>query len=292
MTQPATAAWILLKAAARLFRKRGGRLLSGAIAFYALLSVVPMLVIVLHVVAGFSEGDAARAFVLHELGRWVGPAGAATVGELLDRTRHEGSGTVASVLSSVFVLYGSTRLWSQMQRALDILWGVEKPESSGWKGSVVGQLRKRGLAFLLVVFTGLALSALLVGHTLLARLRVDDVAEGASRVLEGFGSLAVTAGLFTLMFRFLPHAEVTLKEAFRGGLVTAILLTLGSLLVSAYVAHKAASSAYGTATSLVMLLLYVHYSAHVFFFGAALTCVQRKTSSTLEDAPDRAILDR
>ncbi len=280
----------MLKDAARLFRKRGGRLLSGAIAFYALLSIVPMLVIVLQVVASFSQGDAAHAFVLHELGRWVGVAGAATVGELLDRTRHEGSGVVASAGSSLLVLYGSTRLWSQLQRALDILWGVEKPESAGWKESALGQLRKRGLAFLLVLFTGLALAALLVGHTLLARLRVDDVAEGASRVVEGFGSLAVTAGLFTLIFRFLPHAKVTTKEAFRGGLVTAILLTLGSLLVSAYVAHKAASSAYGAATSLVMLLLYVHYSAHVFFFGAALTCVQQKASPALEDSPDRAIL--
>lgn len=259
-----------LREAARLFQRRGGRLLSGAIAFYALLSIIPMLIIVLHVASGLTDERDSRLLLVREIARWVGDSGAATLVELLDRARQTHQGATASLLSTALVLYGSTRLWSQLQRALDILWGAEKPESDSTAGSVLRQLRKRLLAFGLVLFTGVALAGLVVGHTVQARLHLT---EGSSRVLETLGSFSITTLLFTLIFQVLPHARVRPRDALRGGLLTALLFTFGSLLVSTYVAHKAAHSAYGAAGSLVMLMLWVHYSAHVFFYGAALTCV-------------------
>lgn len=245
-------------------------MLSGAIAFYALLSIVPMLVIVLHVASGLTDEVSSRARLALELARWVGEGGATTLVELLDRTRRSGQGLVASGASVLLVVYGSTRLWSQLQRALDIFWDVEKPEVDSTAGSIVLQLRKRLLAFGLVLFTGVALAATVVGHTWLARL---SFAEGSTRVLEALGSFAITTVLFSLIFGVLPHARVRLWSALRGGLITASLFTFGSLLVSSYVAHKSTDSPYGAAGSLVMLMLWVHYSAHVFFYGAAIACV-------------------
>jgi membrane protein len=266
----ARAVFAALRDAARLFQRRGGRLLSGAIAFYALLSIVPMLLIVLHVASRLTDEHDSRSLLVREIARWVGHAGAATLVELLDRARQSHQGATASVLSTALVLYGSTRLWSQLQRALDILWGTEKPESDSTAGSVLRQLRKRALAFGLVLFTGIALAALVVGHTLQARLHL---AAGSSRVFEALGAFVITTLLFSLIYQVLPHARVRPRDALRGGLLTALLFTFGSLLVSTYVAHKAANSAYGAAGSVVMLMLWVHYSAHVFFYGAALTCV-------------------
>ncbi|RYZ58268.1 MAG: hypothetical protein EOP08_16395, partial [Proteobacteria bacterium] len=146
-----------------------------------LLSIVPMLIVALQVAAHLTDERASRDRLVVEVARWVGQGGATTLVDMLDRARQSGQGFGASVLSTVVIAYGSTRLWSQLQRALD---------------------------------------------------------------------------------------------AVRGGAITALLFTLGSLLVSSYVAHKATDSAYGAASSVIMLMLWVHYSAHVFFYGASITCVQ------------------
>ena len=265
------AIWQVLRDAARLFRRRGGRLLSGAIAFYALLSIVPMLIVALQVASHLTDERASRDRLVVEIARWVGQGGATTLVDMLDRARQSGEGFGASVLSTVVIAYGSTRLWSQLQRALDLLWGVEAPSAGSRRGSLLLQLRKRALAFGLVLFTGLALASMVVGHTWLARLHLGD---GGTRGLETVGSFAVTTVLFSLIFGILPHARVPALDAVRGGAITALLFTLGSLLVSSYVAHKATDSAYGAASSVIMLMLWVHYSAHVFFYGASITCVQ------------------
>lgn len=253
-----------------MFRRRGGRLLSGAIAFYALLSIVPMLLVVLHVATTLTDEGASRARLAIELSRWVGSSGAQTLLELLEQARLRGEGRGLSGVSIGLALYGSTRLWSQLQRALDIFWGIEKPEVDSTAGSVVRQLKKRLLAFGLVLFTGVVLAATVVAHTWLARVRLT---EGSTHALEMLGTFVVTALLFALIYGVLPHVRVEPRGALRGGLITALLFVLGSLLVSSYVAHKSTDSPYGAAGSLVMLMLWVHYSAHVFFYGAAITCV-------------------
>lgn len=250
---------------------RNGRLLSGAVAFYALLSIVPMLVVALRI-AGFFTGDAEASDALSvNLGRWVGAKGAATLLDLVSRSRWASSGSHVSLLATLVLIYGSTRLFSQMKRSLDILWDADDLSGRGVKSKVVRTIQKRALSFALVVFLGFTVATMVVVHAALERFRMLNAPFDLSRAVEFLVSLAVTAVLFTLVFAILPDRRVPFRQAAIGACVTALLFCLGSYGVSAYAAHKAGESIYGAFSVLVMLLLWVHYSAHVFFFGASFT---------------------
>jgi membrane protein len=292
--------WTQLRAAARIFHARGGRLLSGAVAFYALFSIVPMLIIAIQIAGSLIGTERARLTLSHELVHWVGPNSAGTLLALMD-SMSERLAAPAQPLSFAFLrsrlvagfalVYGSTRLWSQMQHALDWMWGITPAEARSTRsGPVIRQLRKRGLSFAIVVIAGFTLSAMAIGHTMVARMHL--VAEALpsplasaeanqtipSRAIAAASSFAASVLPFFVVLQALPSKRAPLLATLRGAVVTALLFTLGSVLVGAYVAHKGASSAYGAATSVVMLLLWVHYSAHVFFFGAAFTHVHARAS--------------
>ncbi len=269
------ASWRALVAASwRTFSDRGGRLLSAAVAYYALLSLVPAFVIAVQIAALFTDEQRARAILLVHVGRWVGAAGATTVGDLLAHA--ENAGTRVSVLGAAALVYGATRLFANLTRALDILWGVRAPTDITLPERAAGVLRRRLLAFSLVVGIGLLLATLVGAQMLLAAAReTTGLGHGAwERVVETVLSFGVTIGLFATIFGVLPTARVPWRDALVGGFWTALLFTVGSLLVSAYVGHKAGDSTFGAATSVVLLLLWLHYAAHAFFFGAALTATR------------------
>ena len=258
--------------ALEMFSSRGARLLSGSIAFYALVSVVPILVIALRV-AGALVGEGKVAVALHaDLARWVGNDGASTVLSLVAVAKGHTGSSWSGLLSALVLVYASTRLFSQLTRALDLLWDSEAPESKGIWASLRRQLVRRSLAFFMVLVIGL----LLVGDTLLhmglaASRRLGGFESfPISRAVEAAASFGVAVALFSLMFRLLPRARVTIRDAAVGGAVTALLFTLGSLAITAYVTRKDVSL-YGAASSMVMLLMWVNYSAHVFFLGASFT---------------------
>lgn len=254
----------------RIFFSRNGRLLSGAIAFYALLSIVPMLVVALRVAAFFAgEGEASSA-LSSNLARWVGADGAEALLGLMARSRAVSGGSHLSLFASAVLLYGSTRLFSQMKRALDILWNAEDIAVSGMKAKVARTIQRRVLSFALVVFLGFTIVAMVIVHALLERLRMVNAPFDVSRATEFIGSVVLTFVLFSLVFTVLPDRRVPIREALMGAMATALLFCIGSYGVSAYAAHKAGESIYGAFSVLVMLLLWVHYSAHVFFFGASI----------------------
>lgn len=269
------AAWReLVTTSWRTFSERGGPLLSAAVAYYALLSLVPAFVIALQIAALFTDEADARATLVSHVGRWAGPVGASTVADLL--THAERAGTRVSLLGAAALAYGATRLFASLTRALDILWGVRPPADATLPERILGVVKRRLLAFAFVLGIGVLLAALVGAQVVLATARehagIDHGA--AARLVESAIAFGAAAGLFAVIFRVLPSAEVPLRDALVGGFWTAALFTLGSLLVSAYVAHKAGDSTFGAATSVVLLLLWVHYAAHAFFFGAALTATR------------------
>ncbi|MEO8800771.1 MAG: YihY/virulence factor BrkB family protein [Polyangiaceae bacterium] len=272
--------WSYARATWRTFSDHGGRLLSGAIAFYTLLSIVPMCVIALYVAGLATDEAAARTALLGDLSHWVGDGGASTVGSMLDAAEHGGAGQSASIASIVVLLYAATRLFSQLKRALDVLWDLPKPQTTGLKEKAFRQLRNRGAAFLVVAFVGLLLTGLVVLKIgLAAAENALDPTLAASwvwRMLETAASFVTCAMLFALVFWVLPNGKIAARDLFLGAFVTAALFSLGATLISTYVARKGAHSVYGAATSLVLLLLWVHYSAQVFFLGAAFTAVHAK----------------
>ncbi len=257
-------------------------MLSGSIAFYALLSVVPILVIALRVTGLFVDSEEIRRVVFIELERWVGAGGARTVLSLVGQVQHRDAGSL-TFFGALVLIYGSTRLFSQLTRALDLLWDTPPaPRARHFGESVMRQLEKRTLAFLMVLSVGVMLFLLFVFHAALASAR-HFMAFGSvhlSRWVESGASVLTTAFPFSLMFRLLPRAKVTWNDALIGGSVTAVLFTLGSLLITAYVTQRD-MSVYGAASAIIMLMLWVHYNAHAFFLGASFTVAHHRRRQTL-----------
>jgi membrane protein len=264
----------LLADAARSYSRHGGRMLAGAVAFSSLLSIAPLLYIALGV-AGMAIGDdRGRASVMRDFGRWIGEDGAQTIFSLLERASTRERSGIASVIGGIVLVYASTRLFSQMKRALNHMWDVHARSGKGLGGKVWKQLRKRAFALLIVLFVGVLIIAAVAVKTMLAAA-TGELPGGAARTLYWLGEWVVSLGTTTLMFaaifKVLPDVRLQWHDALRGALVTAVLFSIGTTIIGLYLGHKALDVLYGPGGSVVMLLLFVHYSAQVFFFGAAVT---------------------
>lgn len=268
----------LFRDAYRVFATRGGRVLAGALAFSALLSVVPLFVVAVRFASLMIGAEAAQRALHVNVERWVGPDLAATIDGWLRDSHAASAGT--SLLGVAALIYGSTRVFATLTRAFDMLWGVDPMASSTLRQKVERFVERRVLGFVLVLLVGLLLVALVFGHTVIGVAREYSPIEAfpIDRFLEYGASLLATIGLFALLYKVLPSERVAARSALMSAAVTAVLFTLGSLAISAYLAHRGDESAFGAATSAVLLLIWIYYAAHVFFFGAALTVVLgRKT---------------
>ena len=261
----------LLRASMATFSRRGGRLLGGALAFYAMLSVAPLLAIALQVAGVVTSERLARDALLENLSHYIGEGGAATLGSLMERVQRPGAGW-RGALSAMVLVYASTRLFTQLERALDHLWELPEPPMSFLAG-LRQKLAKRAFNFVLVLAVGAILIALVVlklGYdAAMAKLGID--APVAWRVTEAIGSLTICTLIFAALFRLLPSATFPWKYAFLGAGLTATFFSVGAYGISAYLSHKSLAATYGDAGSIVVLLLWVHYSAQIFLLGAAFT---------------------
>ncbi len=274
-----------LRAAMRMFFRHGGRLLGAGIAFYSMLSVAPIFVLALHLAGLVTREDMARAALLHDMSHWVGEDGARTIGALVNRARATTSGGVASVLSVLVLLYASTRLFSALERAINVMWGVAALETPSVRDKALRQIRKRGMGLLMVVGVGAILLGLVALHLALsiAASWVPN-APHVSRAVEGLTSFTITVLLFFVLFMALPATKIAWTDGAVGALLTAVLFWLGSHAVAAYVAHKDVAAHYGDAGTVVMLLLWVQYCAQIFLIGAAFTGARARRRKTLSTA--------
>jgi membrane protein len=263
--------WPLLRETFRDFSRHGGRVLSGSIAFYALLSFVPMVLVALAIAGALVDEEAARGALVHDLSRWVGEEGGRTLAALLRRPPI--GFRLASVPSVLLALYASTRLFGALVYAIHQMWGVRAKSGGGIRGIAKKQLRKRALSFAMVLMVGVVLVALVVAKTTLAAMTKHLHWSHGVQLIEILSSFAITAALFAALFRVLPDVLMATRDLVVGAVVTAVLFSLGANLIAVYVGRKAIGSTFGAAGSVVLLLLWVHYSAQIFFLGVSFTAV-------------------
>jgi len=266
----------VLRRAYRLFSGKGARFLGAAIAFYALLSAAPLFVVVLHVVGAIFGRARAESALWTGLERWLAPEGLETVKQLTERLdRLEASG---SLLGFALVAYGSTRLFRALRRALNQLWGIDLEKAEKERRTAVKYGLRYGGAFLLSLFVAVLVAVLVAEKSLL--VIVASVGAELPGALLWTVDLATSIGLafvlFTVLFRFLPETDVTLREAAVASLVSTALFVAGSSVVTAYVHHKKLGDLYAGASAVVLAVFWVYYSAQVFFFGACIGAVLRE----------------
>jgi len=269
----------IAKRAFRLFSDKGARFLGAAVAFYALLSAAPLFVVVLTIVGAVFGRSRAESALWTGLGSWLAPEGLETIRQLTERLeKHQSSG---NVLGMALVVYGSTRLFRALRRAINELWGIDLETIEGKRGTVKKYGLRYGGALLLALFVAVLVGLLVVEKSAFAILGNADanIPNQVIWTLDIAMSVFIAFALFTALFRFLPETDVTFREAAVSAAVSTVLFALGSSAVTAYVRHKHLSDLYEGGSAVVLAVVWVYYSAQVFFFGACIGAALRDESN-------------
>ncbi|MFN7144591.1 MAG: YihY/virulence factor BrkB family protein [Myxococcota bacterium] len=271
---PVHLTWLLLRDAVKGFAAHDAPRHGAALAYYALFSIAPLLLLAISIAGLLYDEAAARAEVSTRLHEMLGPEGAVAVEGLLDRALPRGSGLVSTIVGVLTALFGASTVFVQLKGSIDRIWDVQPRAGNGLVAFVCG----RALGIGMVVLTGTLLLASLALGTV--------VRVGGERLSEAVGlgpdalafvwpllSLGFVTAAFAAVFKFLPSVKVGWRDVLLGAFVTAVLFTLGRAVIGLYLARTGISSAYGAAGSLVAFMVWVYVSAQILLFGAEITQV-------------------
>lgn len=243
--------------------------MGAALALYSLFSMGPLLVLVI-AIAGLAIGhDRAQDLLMTQLSGLLGDAGAEGVKSLLSAASTDKGGIIATVVSGATLLLGATTVFAELQSDLNRIWKVDTAKASG----IWSWLRARLLSFGIVVAVGFLLLVSLVVSAGIAFVgtRWFGGAELAAHALEFLASIVVMTLLFAAIYKVLPSTRMPWSDLWIGALVTAVLFSIGKVLIGLYLGRAAYISQFGAAGTLVVAIFWVYYSAQVFFMGAEVT---------------------
>ncbi|MEZ0311369.1 MAG: YihY/virulence factor BrkB family protein [Myxococcota bacterium] len=253
--------------------------LAASVAFYTLVSLAPLLLVVL-AVAGFVFGEeAARGELFGQIAGLIGADAAKVVEAAIDNAgKHEKTGIIASAINLAVLLFGATGAFAELQYALNTIWGVQPKEAQKTKTTIWNYLRKRVLSFAMILVLGFLLLVSLVLSAAISGLTgaLKGVIPGVSLLWQplNFGvSFIVTTLLFAMIYKVLPDANVRWRHTWVGAGITSLLFSIGKLLIGLYLGNASFGSTYGAAGALVVTIVWVYYSAQIMFFGAEFTQV-------------------
>jgi membrane protein len=286
--------WTLLKNTASEWVEDKCPQLGAALAYFTVFSLAPLILVLLAVFGFFYGNEHARDKITEQLQYFVDPSGLKVIKDISASTAEPASGVLATTIGLIVGLFGASGVFGQLQDALNTIWGVKpKPGAGLW-----GFLRARFLSFAMVGG---------VCFLLLVSLTVESLLHGLSNyinnVMPGGHVIALTVFLlfdlgiiillFAMIFRFLPDAKIGWRDVWMGSSLTAILFVIGKFVLGLYLGSGAAGSAYGAASSLITLLLWVYYSAQILLFGAEFTQVYANTyGSKVEPEAHAVRVDR
>ncbi len=256
------------------FVNDGGPTQAAALAYYALFSLPPLIVIVTSVADSIFDHETVREEVIERAHVMFGPAAADQIRTIVERAAGPSPGfELATIISVGALVFASTSAFTQLQSSLNRAWGVE--EDPHGRGVVHTFFLKRTVSFVLVLLLGLSLLLSIAFSAALSSLGDRfAVGIGEERVLHTaafFISWAVFAALIAAAFYFLPDARVPPLDALFGAVATALAFAAGKQLLGLYIGHAAIGSAYGSASSLALTLLWFYFSAATLLFGAEFT---------------------
>jgi membrane protein len=285
--------WRLLKEAASDWSHDRAPRLGAALAYYTVFSLVPFLVVTIAVIGLVFGQEAAQSAILNHIASLVGEQSAAAIKDMIQRADQPSSGLVATGLAIATLLLGASGVFGQLQDALNTVWGVEAKEGRG----VWGFIKDRFLSFVAVLGTGFLLLVSLVLSSALAALGkwfsgLLPLPEAVLELLNFAVSFLIITGLFALIFKVLPDAKVAWRDVWVGAGLTAALFTIGKFALGLYLGKSNVASGYGAAGSLVLVLLWVYYSAQILLYGAEFTQVYaNRLGERIVPTPDAKVTD-
>jgi membrane protein len=274
--------WQLVKASVSAWIDDYAPSMGAALAYYTLFSIAPLLVIVIAIAGLVFGAEAAQGAIVAQLDGLIGREGAVAVQGLLKYANEPAQGVVATVVGAVTLLIGATTVFGELQSALDRIWEVPAAKKASGIWSLV---RQRLLSFGMVLVLGLLMLVSLVLSAALAALGTwwGGFFHGWEVLLQVINfavSFALTTGLFAAIYKVMPRAKIAWHDVWIGAVVTALLFTAGKFLIGLYLGKSGVTSAFGAAGSMVVLLIWVYYSAQIFLLGAEFTWVYAHESGS------------
>lgn len=278
---------------------------SASLAYYTIFSLAPLLLILMWTVGFFYGEDATNGEIFGEINEIVGEKAAAQIQEIIREISLSDKSGIAIVIGVGTLIIGSTTVFIEIQDSINAIWGVKAKPKKGWKK----MLLDRFISFSMIIGLGFLLIVSLLVSTIVELLSgylikiLPDIM-GPLFNLINFGiTFLVISSLFAIIFKFLPDAQVKWKYVRSGAIFTALLFIAGRYLIGLYMQFAAPESAYGAAGSLIIILLWVYYTAAILYFGAEFTKVYtrrqcgeiipskfavRVIQREIEDDPNRA----
>lgn len=249
--------------------------LAAALAYYTVFSLAPLLIIVIAIAGAVFGEEAARGEIVGQIQGLVGKDGAKVIETAIENANKPDTGSIASIISIVVLLFGASGIFAELQDALNTVWEVQpKPERG-----LINVLRSRFLSFSMVLGVGFLLLVSLVTSAALAATSnffshlLPPGLDLLWQLVNFIFAFGVTTVLFGLIYKVLPDVKIGWSDVWIGAAITSLLFSIGRYLLGQYLGNSSFSSTYGAAGSLVVVLAWVYYAAQILFFGAEFTQV-------------------
>jgi membrane protein len=286
--------WELVKESFSAWSSDYAPSMGAALSYYTLFSIAPLLIIVISIAGLFFGVDAVRTVIFDQLNALMGEEGAEAVQDMVANASDPGTGAVATIISIIGLLIGATTVFNEIQNDLDRIWRAPAAEQSS---GIWNLLRTRllsfgmilGVAFLLAVSLVLSAALSLIGKWWDGWLGGWEVVAHVLDVVVNLGLLTI---VFALIYKKIPRVEVSWHDVWIGAAVTAVLFTIGKIAIGLYLGKSDVTSSFGSAGSLVVLMIWVYYAAQIFLLGAEFTRVYAEQFGSRREVAERRIAER
>ncbi|CAN5160543.1 YihY/virulence factor BrkB family protein [soil metagenome] len=247
--------------------------LSGSLAYYTVFSMGPLLLVIISLCSIILGREAVEGQVYAQLDGFLGHDTALQIQEIIKNASLQGKSTFAATIGGIALLIGATTVFAEIQDSINTIWGLKPKPKKGW----LKMLQNRFLSFSIIISLGFLLLVSLGINSILdifskgLSAHFPDTSVVIFYIINLVITFLVTALIFGVIFKVLPDAKITWKDVRAGAMTTAFLFMLGKFAISFYIGRTNISSTYGAAGSLVVLLLWVYYSAIILYFGAEFT---------------------
>ncbi len=265
--------WIVLKDSANGFVDDKLMKMSGALSYYTIFSMGPLLLILISMCSIFFGRDAVEGKIYAQLNAFIGHDTASQLQTIIQHAAITGKGSLATILGVILLIIGASSVFVEIQESINMIWGLKSKPKSGWKSFLRNRLLSFSmivsLAFLLLVSLGISAVIDVLGS------RLQSAFPGLSvliiYIVNTFISIVITTFIFAVIFKVLPDANIKWGHVLTGAVATMILFLLGKFGISFYISKSNIGSTYGATGSLIVILLWVYYSAMILYFGAEFT---------------------
>lgn len=265
----------MLVVTARDHFKGKSDIFAGAVAFFTVLALAPLLVLAVAMVGTVFGTDATRERLVVDLTATMGPGPAGVIDDLVRSAALDERRWWRVALGLTIAGWSATRMFGRLQTTLNAVWGVREREGLGLRERVAVLLRKRAIAFVLIALVG----ALLFGSMLLQSVGFGLAALASElpfgslswRLLQGVASIALVTLFLIPLYRLLPDVVLGWRDVWRGAVLAAVVVAVGTYLIGIYFGYAATGSVSGAAGGVIILLLWIYFDAHVLLFGARFT---------------------